>query len=98
MMASGEMPVLLDICLDEDMVKRTDKIPGGQLRAPQDINTWINDLPADQPIVGYCVYGYQVSGDAIAEMQKRGLNAKKLAGGIAAWHAMGGDTEPLDNA
>lgn len=96
MMASGDVPLLLDICLDEDMAKRTDKVPGGQLRAPQDIDRWIDDLPKGQPIIGYCVYGYQVSGEAIAEMQKRGLNAKKLAGGIAAWHAMGGETEPLD--
>lgn len=96
MMASANPPLLLDICLDEDMAKRTDKIAGGQLRAPQDIDTWIEDLPKDQPIIGYCVYGYQVSGEAVAEMQRRGLNARKLSGGIAAWHAMGGKTEPLD--
>jgi Fe-Mn family superoxide dismutase len=96
MIASGDAPMLMDICLDEDMANRTDKIPGGQLRAPQDIDKWIEDLPSDQPIIGYCVYGYQVSGNAVAEMQKRGLNARKLAGGIAAWHAMGGETEPLE--
>lgn len=96
MMSSGGAPLLLDICLDEDLAKRTDKIAGGQLRAPHDIDTWINDLPTDQPIIGYCVYGYQVSGDAVAEMQRHGLNAKKLSGGIAAWHAMGGEIEPLD--
>jgi Fe-Mn family superoxide dismutase len=95
MMASTNPPLLLDICLDEDLAKRTDKIAGGQLRAPQDIDTWIEDLPSDTPIIGYCVYGYQVSGNAVAEMQKRGLNARKLSGGIAAWHAMGGKTEPL---
>lgn len=95
MIASGDAPMLLDICLDEDMANRTDKIPGGQLRAPQDIDKWIEGLPSDQPIIGYCVYGYQVSGNAVAEMQRRGLNARKLAGGIAAWHAMGGETEPL---
>lgn len=96
MMASGDVPMLLDICLDEDMANRRDKIPGGQLRAPQDIDVWIEDLPKDQPIIGYCVYGYQVSGNAVAKMQRRGLDAKHLKGGIAAWHALGGPTEPLD--
>lgn len=97
MMASGDAPLLLDICLDEDMAKRVDKVTGAELRAPQDIDQWIDDLPEGQPIIGYCVYGYQVSGEAIAEMQRRGLNAKKLSGGIAAaWHAMGGSTELLD--
>lgn len=97
MMASGDVPLLLDICLDEDMAKRSDKIPGSHLRPPQDIDVWIEDLPKDKPMVSYCVYGYQVSGNAVAEMQRRGLDAKRLKGGIAAWHAMGGQTEPLES-
>lgn len=96
MLASDDAPILLDICLDEDMAKRNDKIPGARTLAPQDIETWIKDLPKDQPIIGYCVYGYQVSGNAVAEMQQRGLDAKRLKGGIAAWHAMGGKIDPLE--
>jgi len=96
MMASGSAPLLLDICLDEDMAKRSDKLPGSRMCPPQDINVWIEDLPKDQPIIGYCVYGYQVSGNAVAEMQRRGLNAKRLSGGIAAWHAIGGQIDPLE--
>ena len=46
-------------------------------------------------IVAYCVYGFQVSGDAVAEMRRRGLDAYSLAGGIAAWHAIGAPTAPL---
>ncbi len=95
MMASGNAPLLLDICLDEDMAKRSDKISNARTLAPQNIEIWIEDLPKDQPMIGYCVYGYQVSGNAVGEMQRRGLNAKRLKGGIAAWHAMGGATEPL---
>lgn len=34
----------------------------------------------------------QVSGDAVAELRRRGLNAQALSGGIAAWHAIGGPT------
>lgn len=96
MMASDNAPMLLDICLYEDMAKRNDKIPGARTLAPQDIETWIEDLPKDQPMIGYCVYGYQVSGNAVAEMQRRGLDVKRLKGGIAAWHAMGGKTDPLE--
>ena len=59
------------------------------------IAEWANDLPKDKPIVAYCVYGFQVSGDAVAELRRRGLDARILAGGIAAWHAIGGPTVPL---
>ena len=46
--------------------------------------------------MAYCVYGFQVSGDAVAELRRRGLDARVLAGGIAAWRAIGGPTVPLN--
>lgn len=95
MAAGGADHVLLDICLAEDMANRSDKLPAAVIRPPEAIHDWIGDLPADVPIVAYCVYGYQVSGDAVAAMRERGLNARRLAGGIAAWHAIGGPTAPL---
>ncbi len=89
-------PLLLDICLAEDMVNRHDKLPGAELRAPEKISEWIDELPKDRPIVAYCVYGYQVSGNAVREMRERGYDARTMTGGIAAWHAIGGKTEPLN--
>ena len=48
------------------------------------------------PVVAYCIYGFQVSGEATAELRRRGLDAHaRSSGGIAAWHAMGGPTVPL---
>ena len=90
--------VLLDVCLAEDLAKRSDMIPGAQLRAPERIAEWADELPKDKPIVAYCVYGFQVSGDAVAELRRCGLDAHSLAGGIAAWHAIGAPTVPLTTA
>lgn len=95
MLSGPDKPVLLDVCLAEDMAKRTDKISGAEVRAPESIDEWIDALPPDRPIVSYCVYGYQVSGNAVGAMRRRGLDARQLRGGIAAWHALGGETEPL---
>ncbi len=94
----GEDLVVLDICLADDMAKRSDMLPGAQIRAPERIAEWAGELPRDKPIVAYCVYGFQVSGDAVAELRRRGLDARNLAGGIAAWHAIGGPTVPLPPA
>ena len=95
MLSRGEKPMLLDVCLADDMHERQDKLPGAEFLAAERISEWIETLPKDRPIVAYCIYGFQVSGDAVAEMQRRGFAARHLAGGIAGWHAIGGPTEPL---
>ena len=91
-------PVLLDVCLEDDLVRRSDMLPGATLRAPEAIDRWIDTLPRDKPIAVYCVYGFQVSGNTAAELRRRGYGARSLKGGIAAWHAIGGRTVPLDRS
>lgn len=95
MIEAGEDVLLLDVCLAEDLAKRSDMIPKAQLRAPERLSEWVGDLPRHKPIVIYCIYGFQVSGDAVAELRRRGLDARRLQGGIATWHALGGPTVPL---
>jgi Fe-Mn family superoxide dismutase len=95
MLARGEPVAVLDVCLAEDLAKRGDMIPGARVLAPERIAEWADNLPRDRPVVAYCVYGFQVSGDAVAELRRRGLDARVLAGGIAAWHAIGAPTAPL---
>ncbi|WP_395014992.1 Fe-Mn family superoxide dismutase [Dongia sp.] len=87
--------LVLDVCLPEDLAKRSDMLPTAQIRAPEAIDAWATELPRGKEIAVYCVYGFQVSGDAVAELRRRGYDAKSVAGGIAAWHAMGGPTVPL---
>ncbi|PDV84963.1 superoxide dismutase [Rhizobium sp. H4] len=89
--------VVLDVCLAEDLPKRSDMLPGAIARPSETIGGWADQLPRDKPIVVYCIYGFQVSGDAVAELRRRGLDARALAGGIAAWHAIGGPTVPFAN-
>ncbi|WP_064697001.1 Fe-Mn family superoxide dismutase [Rhizobium aegyptiacum] len=90
--------VVLDVCLAEDLPKRSDMLPGAIARLSETIGGWADQLPQDKPIVVYCIYGFQVSGDAVAELRRHGLDARALAGGIAAWHAIGGPTVPFTNA
>ncbi|MBY5412556.1 superoxide dismutase [Rhizobium leguminosarum] len=89
---------VLDVCLAEDLPKRGDMLPDAIVRPSETIAGWADELPRDKPIVVYCIYGFQVSGDAVAELRRRGLDARALAGGIAAWHAIGGPTVPFTTA
>jgi Fe-Mn family superoxide dismutase len=89
-------PYLVDVCLAIDLPRRTDMLPGAVLRAPETIGDWTEELPRDRPIVVCCIFGFQVSGETTIELRRRGYNARSLAGGIAAWHAIGGATVPID--
>jgi Fe-Mn family superoxide dismutase len=95
---SAAKPYLLDVCLAIDLPKRTDMLPGAVFRAPEALGTWADDLPRDRPIVVCCIYGFQVSGETTLELRRRGYDARALTGGVAAWHAIGGTTVPLDDS
>ena len=92
----SERPVLLDICMSDDLERRSDMLEGATLHNPDTIGRWAERLPRNRPVAVYCIYGFQVSGDAVAELRRRGFDARSLKGGIAAWHAIGGRTVPLD--
>jgi Fe-Mn family superoxide dismutase len=92
---SDRPPILIDVCLTEDLPRRFDMLRNGRFLIAEEIETWAPQLPAEQPIVVYCKYGFQVSGEATTELRRRGLDARFLVGGIAAWRAMGGPTVPL---
>ncbi len=77
------MPSIYDVLADHP------SFPGGvKLSVPANV-------PRDRPVAVYCVYGFQVSGDAVAELRRRGVDARVLSGGIAAWRAIGAPTAPL---
>ncbi len=86
--------IVLDVRLEEDLAKGSDILPNALWRRPQDVETWAKELPRDKPVIAYCVYGFQVSRDAVAALRKQGLDARTLSGGIAAWHAIGAPTTP----
>jgi Fe-Mn family superoxide dismutase len=90
--------ILLDLCLPRDLPRRSDMLPGASAHAPAALPRWVEGLPRGRPIAVYCICGFQVSGTAVIELRRRGYDARALAGGITAWHAIGGATVPLDTS
>jgi Fe-Mn family superoxide dismutase len=90
----GEEIVMLDVCLREDLERKSDVLPGARWRDPERVAEWASDVPRGVPAIAYCLYGFQVSQNAAAELRKLGVDARSLAGGIAAWRASGFATEP----
>lgn len=87
-------PVVLDVRLQEDFEAAPETLPGAVHRDARRIDDWADQIPRDREVVVYCVYGFQVGAAAAAELRRRGIDAKTLAGGISTWRAMGGPTVP----
>lgn len=94
MLSNRSDVIVLDVRLEEDLAKGTDILPNALYRKPQDVGIWARELPRDKPVVAYCVYGFQVSRDAVAVLREHGVDARTLTGGIASWHAIGAPTAP----
>ncbi|MCW2239308.1 Fe-Mn family superoxide dismutase [Azospirillum canadense] len=89
----GEI-LVLDVCWDEDFARCPDMIPTAVHHDARRIGEWADGVPKDCEVLAYCVYGFQVSREAVAELRRRGVSARTLAGGISAWRAMGAPTVP----
>jgi superoxide dismutase, Fe-Mn family len=88
-------PLVLDVRLAEDFAKAEDVIATANHRDPSRLPDWAPALPQGRLVVVYCLYGFHVSREAVAALRARGVDARHLAGGIAAWRAMGGATIPI---
>jgi superoxide dismutase, Fe-Mn family len=89
----GKEVVVLDVCLREDLSRTSDRLPRSRWCDPETVAEWASELPRGAPVVAYCLYGFQVSQNAAAELRRCGVDARSLAGGIAAWRASGYPTE-----
>jgi Fe-Mn family superoxide dismutase len=89
---------LLDVCLKVDLPRRREMLPGATMHDPDAIDRWVEALPRDKPVVVYCTFGLQISGNAVAELRRRVYDARALKGGIGAWHAIDGPTVTMDQS
>jgi rhodanese-related sulfurtransferase len=58
-------------------------------RRPDAVDDWWQTLPANHPVVVYCVHGHEVGQDVAASLRRRGMAAYYLEGGIAGWIDVG---------
>lgn len=89
-LASPDPPFVIDVRRAAAYAAGRDVVSGAVWRAPEQVAEWAHDPPTDRPIVVYCVYGHNVSRDVADALTAAGRRARPLAGGIAAWHAIGG--------
>jgi Fe-Mn family superoxide dismutase len=91
---ANKAPMILDVRRRKAFDAGADIVAGAQWHEPERVEDWADALPRAQEIVVYCVYGHNVSHDTVAALRAKGIDARALKGGIAAWHAIGGPTSP----
>jgi rhodanese-related sulfurtransferase len=84
-LGTAAAPLLLDVRKAEAFGADDRQIVGAAYRAPQDVMRWQSALSAGRAVVAYCVHGHEVSQGVASALQKAGMTARYLEGGIADW-------------
>jgi rhodanese-related sulfurtransferase len=77
----ADAPLVLDVRKDPKFQEDPRMVCGAVRCAPQDVAAFAATHPPRE-VVAYCVYGHQVSQEAVATLRAAGWNAKRVAGGI----------------
>jgi uncharacterized protein len=83
---SGAAPLLLDVRRVDDRDKGGPALPGATWRDPAQMEVWARDIPAGSEVALFCVRGGGVSQSVQATLEARGVTARYIEGGVAAWN------------
>ncbi|HEV2303643.1 MAG TPA: chromate resistance protein ChrB domain-containing protein [Stellaceae bacterium] len=82
-------PILIDVREAPDFTADARMIVGAIRRPPEAVADWRAGLPANRPVVVYCVKGGEVGRTAAAALRDSGIEARHLEGGIRGWREAG---------
>ena len=85
---------VIDVRRKEDYAADNSVIPGSTWFDPANIDNWCTTLPDNKEVVLYCVRGGGVSNSVVDTLQAKGVKARFIEGGIAAWKDAGGKVIP----
>jgi len=80
-MGRADMPLLLDVRREAKFNESPRLLAGARYCRPEDVAAFAASQPPRKVVV-YCVYGHNVSADAVAQLRAAGWDAHALAGGI----------------
>ncbi len=95
-MHSENAPIVIDVCRPEAFAQVDRMIAGSYWKDHMSAGEWASDIPEGKDVVINCVHGHNVSQIAVALLRSKGINARYLNGGVAAWETAGGTTVSRD--
>lgn len=84
-LASDTPPLVIDVRKPEDR-RAGRSIPGADWRDPLLLEDWAGGIPAGTDTVVYCARGGSVSRNVQDQLGMRGVKARYVEGGLAAWN------------
>jgi rhodanese-related sulfurtransferase len=84
-LGTASAPVLVDVRRAVDFSSSDRLIVGAVHRPADDVQRWPRNLPANRPVVVYCVDGHKLSQSVVTALREVGLAASYLEGGFTTW-------------
>jgi Fe-Mn family superoxide dismutase len=90
MLDSGARVHVIDVRPRHYVTRSLEMVDGAVWRDPERVDEWIGELPKDEPVVTFCVYGFHVGCETAARLRRAGIDARYMSGGHFAWKALKG--------
>lgn len=93
LLAAGTGIILLDVRRKADYEADPPTIKPATWWDPEGIAAWSGQIPADRPVVVFCVKGGSVSQSVAQQLEQTHSHVRFLQGGRKAWIDSGGQVE-----
>jgi Fe-Mn family superoxide dismutase len=90
MLDAGEPVHVIDVRPRHYATRSHEILDGAVWRDPERVDEWIGELPKNEPVVTFCVYGFHIGCETAETLRKAGIDARYMEGGHFAWKAMKG--------
>ena len=81
--------LVLDVRRKAMFEQAATRLPGADWRDPARVAAWSGAIPADRPVVVYCIYGHEVGRATALRLRAASVDARFLQGGIDGWQSAG---------
>jgi rhodanese-related sulfurtransferase len=87
-------PLIIDVRRQPEFTSSTDMITGALWRDPEQVASWVKELPSASTVVAYCTHGHDVSQGVAKVLNQHTITAHYLQGGIEkGWKVEGGELD-----
>ncbi|WP_415920538.1 rhodanese-like domain-containing protein [Tateyamaria sp. SN6-1] len=88
-LGTAQAPVLIDVCVPEDVAADPFRLPGARRATHRDLGAALSHVNPGQPVVVTCQKGLKLSVGMAAHLRGEGHAATALDGGVLGWGAAG---------
>lgn len=87
---SDHPPLVIDVRRSAAYLADSGILAGALRRDSDRVGLWAGEFPHASAVIVYCVHGHEVSQGVAGALERVGISAHYLEGGLEAWKAVGG--------